>query len=90
LRGFNAAVAAVAAGFPARLAWPSPIESDSWYFPPLLPVPQCPGTLVNVLFQGSVLNTVTCLACGHESKTWDPIQVRPGATAAALVLGAWI
>ncbi|GBF94621.1 hypothetical protein Rsub_06736 [Raphidocelis subcapitata] len=35
----------------------------------------CPGTLANVLFQGSVVNTVTCLACGHESKTWDPIQM---------------
>ena len=38
--------------------------------------PQCPGTLVNVLFQGSVLNQVKCLQCGHESNTWDPIQVR--------------
>lgn len=37
---------------------------------------QCPGTLANVLFQGAVLNQVVCLSCGHESNTWDPIQVR--------------
>ena len=36
----------------------------------------CPGTLANVLFQGAVLNTVKCLACGHESNTFDPIQAR--------------
>ena len=36
----------------------------------------CPGTLANVLFQGAVLNTVKCLACGHESSTFDPIQAR--------------
>jgi hypothetical protein len=44
---------------------------------PFAPRPQCPGTLVNVLFQGAVLNTVECLACGHASNTWDPIQVGP-------------
>jgi len=49
----------------------------------------CPGTVVNVLFQGSVLNQVRCLACGHESNTWDPIQVGEGVCGWCGRRGCW-
>ena len=39
------------------------------------PRPPCPGTLASALFQGAVLSTVTCLACGRDSHTYDPVQV---------------